>query len=141
MKWILQIIKVHFFFIKEAGINLNDNGRIVSIVTSLLAAYTDSYGLYQGTKSGVEYYSKAASKELHGHGISVNCCAPGPMDTPFLYGQETEQSVAFFKTMGLHGRLTKVSDIVPIVRFLVTEGGWMTGQTLYASGGSQPIIK
>ncbi|KHC64673.1 hypothetical protein MGE_02733 [Candida albicans P75010] len=127
--------KSAFFFIKEAGINLNDNGRIVSIVTSLLAAYTDSYGLYQGTKSGVEYYSKAASKELHGHGISVNCCAPGPMDTPFLYGQETKQSVAFFKTMGLHGRLTKVSDIVPIVRFLVTEGGWMTGQTLYASGG------
>ena len=83
----------------------------------MLAAYTDSYGLYQGTKSGVEYYSKAASKELHGRGISVNCCAPGPMDTPFLYGQETEQSVAFFKTMGLHGRLTKVSDIVPIVRF------------------------
>lgn len=37
--------------------------------------------------------------------------------------------------MGLHNRLTKVSDIVPIVRFLVTEGGWMTGQTLYASGG------
>ena len=68
MKWILQIIKVHFF-IKEAGINLNDDERIVSIVTSLLAAYTDSYRLYQGTKSGVEYYSKAASKELHGRGL------------------------------------------------------------------------
>lgn len=98
--------KSAFFFIKEAGINLNDNGRIVSIVTSLLAAYTDSYGLYQGTKSGVEYYSKAASKELHGHGISVNCDAPGPMDTPFLYGQETDK-VLLFKDHGYIGRCQK----------------------------------
>ena len=60
----------------------------------MLAAYTDSYGLYQEPR-WVEYYSKAASKELHGRGISVQLLCSGPMDTPFLYGQETEQSVAF----------------------------------------------
>lgn len=75
--------KVAFFFIKEAGLNLNDNGRIVTLTTSLLAAYTEYYGGYQGTKAGVEFYSKAASKELHSRGITSNCVSPGPMETPF----------------------------------------------------------
>ncbi|KAH3686145.1 hypothetical protein WICPIJ_002883 [Wickerhamomyces pijperi] len=127
--------KASFQFLKSCYKYVADNGSIVFLVTSLLAAYTPAYGIYQGAKAPVEYFSKTASKELHSRGISVNCVAPGPMDTPFLYGQETDESVAFFKTQGLGGRLTKVEDIVPIVRFLVTEGRWITGQTIYASGG------
>lgn len=127
--------KTAFFFIKEASKNLNKNGKLVTLVTSLLAAYTPFYALYQGSKAGVEYYSKAASKELKDKGISVNCVAPGPMDTPFLYPQEQGGDVEYYKTVALHDRLTTVGDIVPIVRFLVTEGAWITGQTIYASGG------
>lgn len=127
--------KVAFFFLKEAGKKLNDNGRIVSLVTSLLAAYTPFYSGYQGTKSPVEFYSKALSKEVSNRGISVNNVAPGPMDTPFLYGQENDDSIAYYKTVGLGQRLTETSDIVPIIRFLVSEGAWVTGQTIFASGG------
>lgn len=127
--------KVAFFFIQEAGKHLNENGRIVSLVTSLLAAYTPFYGAYQGTKAPVEYYTKTASKELIAKGISVNAVAPGPMDTPFLYGQEKDADIEYYKTVSLHKRLTEVEDIVPIIRFLVTEGLWITGQTIYASGG------
>lgn len=127
--------KASFQFLKFASQYINDGGSIVMLVTSLLAAYCDGYGIYQGAKAPVEYFTKTSSKELHSKGVNVNCVAPGPMDTPFLYGQETDESVAFFKTMGLGGRLTEVEDIVPIVRFLVTEGHWITGQTIYASGG------
>ncbi|KAH3678429.1 hypothetical protein WICMUC_001446 [Wickerhamomyces mucosus] len=127
--------KASFQFLKYAYKYLADNGSIVFLVTSLLAAYTPFYGLYQGAKAPVEYFAKTASKELHDRGINVNSVAPGPMDTPFLYGQETKESVEFFKTQGLGNRLTKVEDIVPIIRFLVTEGKWITGQTIYASGG------
>lgn len=127
--------KSAFFFIKEAGLHLNKNGRIVSLVTSLLAAYTPFYGLYQGTKAPVEYYSKAASKELHSKGITSNCVAPGPMNTEFLLGSEKKEDVEFYKTVGLGGRLTELSDIVPIIKFLISEGGWITGQTIYALGG------
>lgn len=127
--------KASFFFLKYAYQYVNEKGRIIFLVTSLLAAYTPFYGLYQGAKAPVEYFVKAASKELHDKNISVNAVAPGPMDTPFLYGQETDESVAFFKTQALENRLTKVEDIVPIIRFLATEGKWLTGQTLYASGG------
>lgn len=127
--------KIAFFFIQEAGKNLNEKGKIVSIVTSLLAAYTPFYSTYQGTKAPVEYYSKSASKELQAKGISVNCVAPGPMDTPFFYPQEAKGDVEFYKTVTIRNRLTEVEDVVPIVRFLVTEGYWITGQTLYCSGG------
>lgn len=127
--------KVAFFFIKEAGLNLNDNGRIVNLTTSLLAAYTEYYGGYQGTKAGVEFYSKAASKELHSRGITSNCVSPGPMETSFLINSEPKEAVEYFKTVGLHHRLTQVSDIVPIIRFLVTEGRFITGQNIFANGG------
>lgn len=127
--------KIAFFFIQEAAKSLNKGGKIVSLVTSLLAAYTPLYSTYQGTKAPVEYYTKSASKELQDREISVNCVAPGPMDTPFLYPQESDDSVEYLKSVGTGSRLTKITDIVPIIRFLVTEGVWITGQTIYASGG------
>ncbi|ODV97155.1 hypothetical protein PACTADRAFT_40162 [Pachysolen tannophilus NRRL Y-2460] len=127
--------KAAFFFIQSAGKHLKNGGTIISLVTSLLAAYTPFYGIYQGAKSPVEYFSKAASKELQSKAITVNCVAPGPMDTPFFYGQETPDSVAFCKSVAIGNRLTKIEDIVPIIRFLATEGYWITGQTIFASGG------
>lgn len=62
-------------------------------------------------------------------GVSVNSIAPGPMDTPFFYAQETEDSIAYLKSGAMGGRLTKIHDIAPLVKFLVTEGGWITGKT------------
>lgn len=127
--------KVAFFFISEAGKKVSDGGRIISLVTSLLAVYTPFYPAYQGTKAPVEYYSKSASKELMARNITVNCVAPGPMDTPFFYAQETPEAVEFYKSCALHQRLTKIEDIAPIIAFLATEGNWMTGQVLFANGG------
>ncbi|KAH3901545.1 related to dehydrogenases with different specificities (related to short-chain alcohol dehydrogenases) [Saccharomycodes ludwigii] len=127
--------KVAFFFIAEAAKHVNNGGHIVSLVTSLLAAYTPFYSVYQGTKSAVEYYSKSASKELISKRITVNCVAPGPMDTPFFYSQEKPEDVEFYKSAAIDHRLTKIEDIAPIIGMLVTEGKWITGQTIYASGG------
>jgi len=41
-------------------------------------------------------------------GISVNSVAPGPMDTPFFYPQETPERVAFHKSQGMGNRLTRI---------------------------------
>lgn len=79
---------------------------------------------------------RAAAKELQPRRISVNCIAPGPMDTPFFYPQEEPEAVAFHKSMALDGRLTDVEkDIAPIMLHLVTGGQWITGQTIFANGG------
>ncbi|SDT15295.1 NAD(P)-dependent dehydrogenase, short-chain alcohol dehydrogenase family [Brevibacterium siliguriense] len=127
--------KAAYFFIKEAGKHLADNGKIVTIVTALLAAFTDGYSTYAGGKSPVEHFTRAAAKEYADRGISVTAIAPGPMDTPFFYGQETPERVEFHKSQGMGNRLTQIEDIAPIVRFLATEGNWITGQTIFANGG------
>jgi len=127
--------KAAYFFIKEAGKHLNDNGKIITVVTSLLAAFTDGYSTYAGGKAPVEHFTRAAAKEFGPRGISVTAVGPGPMDTPFFYGQETPERVAFHKSQALNGDLTKIEDIVPIIKFLATDGWWITGQTIFANGG------
>lgn len=127
--------KAAYFFIQEAGKQLNDGGKICTIVTSLLAAYTGLYSTYGGMKAPVEHFTRAASKEFGGRGISVTAVGPGPMDTPFFYGQETPEAVAYHKSASALGGLTKIEDIVPLIKFLVTDGWWITGQTIFANGG------
>ncbi len=127
--------KAAYFFIKEAGKHLTDGGKIITIVTSLLAAFTDGYSTYAGGKSPVEHFTRAAAKEFADRGISVTAIAPGPMDTPFFYGQETPERVEFHQSQAMGNQLTQIADIAPIVRFLATEGWWITGQTIFANGG------
>ncbi|MDN5727555.1 MULTISPECIES: SDR family oxidoreductase [Corynebacterium] len=127
--------KAAYFFIKEAGKHLSDDGKIITVVTALLAAFTDGYSTYAGGKAPVEHFTRAASKEFADRGISVNAVAPGPMDTPFFYGQETPERVEFHKSQAMGNQLTQIEDIAPIIRFLATDGWWITGQTIFANGG------
>jgi NAD(P)-dependent dehydrogenase (short-subunit alcohol dehydrogenase family) len=132
--------KAAFFFMQEAGRKLNDRGKLCTVVTSLLGAFTGLYSIYAGSKSPVEHFTRAASKEFGARGISVNAIAPGPMETPFFYGQETADSAKYNQTAADLSKFTRTgltdpADIVPVVRFLVTEGWWITGQTIFANGG------
>ncbi|WP_067823462.1 SDR family oxidoreductase [Nocardia inohanensis] len=127
--------KAAYFFIQEAGKRLNDNGRIVTLVTSLLAAFTDGYSTYAGAKSPVEHFTRAAAKEFGDRGISVNSVAPGPMDTAFFYPQETPERVEFHKSQAMGNQLTRIEDIAPLVEFLIGDGWWINGQTIFANGG------
>ncbi|MFT3809885.1 MAG: SDR family oxidoreductase [Micropepsaceae bacterium] len=132
--------KTAFFFIKEAGKALADNGKLVTLVTSLLGAYTPFYSSYAGSKAPVEHFTRAASKEFGERGISVTAVGPGPMDTPFFYGQEAEDAVAYHRSAAAlspfsRTGLTDIEDIVPLIRFLVSDGWWITGQTILANGG------
>ncbi|WP_312357303.1 SDR family oxidoreductase [Agrobacterium sp.] len=132
--------KSAFFFLQQAGRHVNDNGKICTLVTSLLGAFTPFYASYAGTKAPVEHFTRAAAKEFGERGISVTAIGPGPMDTPFFYGQETPEAQAYHKSAAaLSGfsktGLTDIEDIVPYIRFLVTDGWWMTGQTILVNGG------
>lgn len=132
--------KTAFFFLKEAGRNVSDNGKVCSLVTSLLGAFTPYYAAYAGTKAPVEHFTRAAAKEFGDRGISVTAIGPGPMDTPFFYPAEGADAVAYHQTASALSKfsktgLTDIDDIVPFIRFLVSEGWWMTGQTILVNGG------
>ncbi len=132
--------KAAFFFMQESGKKLADHGKLCTIVSSLLAAYTDSYSIYPGSKAPIEHFTRAASKEFGSRGISVTAVGPGPMETPFFYGQETAESAKYNQTAAALSPfsptgLTDPGDIVPLIRFLVSDGWWITGQTIFANGG------
>jgi len=132
--------KTAFFFLKEAGRHVSNNGKVCTLVTSLLGAFTPFYAAYAGTKAPVEHYTRAASKEFGARGISVTAIGPGPMDTPFFYPAEGEDAVAYHQTAAAlspftRTGLTDIADIVPWIRFLVSDGWWMTGQTILVNGG------
>lgn len=132
--------KSAFFFLKEAGKHVNDNGKICTLVTSLLGAFTPFYASYAGTKAPVEHFTRAAAKEFGARGISVTAVGPGPMDTPFFYGQESADAVAYHKTAAALSPfsptgLTDIVDVVPFIRHLVSDGWWITGQTILINGG------
>ncbi|MGB3068960.1 MAG: SDR family oxidoreductase [Ottowia sp.] len=132
--------KSAFFFLKEAGKHVNDNGKVVTLVTSLLGAFTPFYASYAGTKAPVEHYTRAAAKEFGARGISVTAVGPGPMDTSFFYGQESADAQAYHKTAAALSPfsktgLTDIEDVVPFIRHLVSDGWWITGQTILINGG------
>lgn len=132
--------KSAFFFLKEAGKHLNDHGKVCTLVTSLLGAFTPFYAAYGGMKAPVEHFTRAAAKEFGARGISVTAVGPGPMDTPFFYPAEGPDAVNYHKTAAALSPfsktgLTDIQDVVPFIRFLVTDGWWITGQTLLVNGG------
>ena len=132
--------KTAFFFLKESGRHVNDNGKVLTLVTSLLGAFTPFYASYEGMKAPVEHFTRAAAKEFGERGISVNAIGPGPMDTPFFYPAEGADAVAYHKSAAALSKfsktgLTDIQDIVPWVRLLVSDGWWMTGQTILVNGG------
>lgn len=132
--------KSAFFFLQQAGRHVKDGGKIITIVTSLLGAFTPFYAAYAGTKAPVEHFTRAASKEFGERGISVTAVGPGPMDTPFFYPAEAADAQAYHKTAAALSAFTKtgltdIVDIVPFIRFLASEGWWMTGQTILVNGG------
>lgn len=87
--------------LREAAKSVEEGGSIVTIVTSLLAAFTGFYTSYAGSKAPVEHFTRGVAKELAGKRINVNAVGPGPMDTPFFYPQESPEAVEFHKSESL----------------------------------------
>ena len=128
--------KAPFFLMKEAATRMADHGRIINLITTVVAVTAPTYGGYAGSKAPVEHFTKSLAKEIGGRGITVNCVAPGPLKTSFFYPAETDGNLAWLKSMSINGDIGDPVDIVPLVRFLLSdEARWITAQTVYANGG------
>jgi NAD(P)-dependent dehydrogenase (short-subunit alcohol dehydrogenase family) len=128
--------KIPFFLMSQAAGKMADNGRIVNMVTTQLAFTAPTYAAYTGSKSPVEHFTKAFAKEVGPRGITVNSIAPGPQKTAFLYDAETDETLAWLRSMTISGDLGDPIDVVPVMRFLTSpEARWVTAQTVYVNGG------
>lgn len=128
--------KIPFFLMKEAAARMADDGRIINLVTTQVAVTAPTYSAYAGSKSPVEHFTKAFAKEIGHRGITVNCIAPGPQKTSFLYGAETDETLAWLAGQTISGELGDPVDVVPVMRFLAApETRWVTAQTVFVNGG------
>jgi NAD(P)-dependent dehydrogenase (short-subunit alcohol dehydrogenase family) len=128
--------RIPFFLMREAFRKISDNGRIINLVTTQLAVTAATYSAYAGSKAPVEHFTKAFAKEIGPRGVTVNCVAPGPQKTDFLFAVENDETIAWLSGMTISGELGDPGDVVPVVRFLAApEARWVTAQTVYVNGG------
>lgn len=110
-------------------------GRIVNI--SSVVGVTGNVGQanYAAAKAGVIGLTKACARELAGKGITVNCVAPGFIETDMTEKLSDEQKARLLSQIPL-GRFGAAEDVARVVRFLASdEASYMTGQTIHVDGG------
>jgi 3-oxoacyl-[acyl-carrier protein] reductase len=110
-------------------------GRIISITSVVALTGNPGQGNYAAAKAGIIGFSKSLAREVGSRGITVNCVAPGFIDTDMTRSLNDAQREAVNGQIPL-GRLGQPADIAAAVAFLSSEGGaYITGETLNVNGG------
>jgi 3-oxoacyl-[acyl-carrier protein] reductase len=110
-------------------------GRIISI--SSVVGHMGNAGQtnYAAAKAGMSGFTKSLASEVGSRGITVNCVAPGFIDTDMTRELQEEHRNKLLERIPL-GRLGKVEDIAAAVAFLTSPAaGYISGETLHINGG------
>lgn len=110
-------------------------GRIINITSVVGASGNPGQANYAAAKAGVAGMSRALARELGSRGITVNCVAPGFIDTDMTAQLPEAQQQALLSQIPL-GRLGKPDDVAQAVAFLASpQADYITGQELHVNGG------
>ena len=110
-------------------------GRIISITSVVGASGNAGQANYAAAKAGVAGMTRSLAKELGSRGITVNCVAPGFIETDMTAQLPEEQKKALVSQIAL-GKLGQPQDIANAVVYLASDGaGYVTGQELHVNGG------
>jgi 3-oxoacyl-[acyl-carrier protein] reductase len=110
-------------------------GRIISITSVVGASGNAGQTNYAAAKAGVAGMTRALARELGSRGITVNCIAPGFIETDMTANLPEEQQKALLSQIPL-GHLGKPQDIAHAVAFVASpEASYITGQEIHINGG------
>ena len=110
-------------------------GRIISITSVVGASGNPGQINYAASKAGVAGMTRALARELGSRNITVNCVAPGFIETDMTAGLNEDQQKALMVQIPL-GHLGKPSDIAHAVAYLASpQAAYVTGQELHVNGG------
>jgi len=110
-------------------------GRIVNVTS--VVGFTGNAGQtnYAAAKAGMVGFSKSLAREVGSRNITVNCVAPGFIETDMTRSLAEDQVKRLVENVPL-GRLGKVADIAEAVMFLCSPAAaYITGATLHVNGG------
>lgn len=111
------------------------NGRIINITSVVGAAGNPGQANYAAAKAGVAGMTRALAQELGSRNITVNCIAPGFIDTDMTKALPDAQRDALLGRIPL-GRLGQADEIAAAVGFLASpRASYVTGATLHVNGG------
>jgi 3-oxoacyl-[acyl-carrier protein] reductase len=110
-------------------------GRIISITSVVGASGNAGQANYAAAKAGVAGMTRSLARELGSRGITVNCVAPGFIETDMTKKLSEQQTTALMSQIPL-GRLGQAADIAHAVGFLASpHAGYITGTELHVNGG------
>lgn len=110
-------------------------GRIINITSVVGESGNPGQANYAAAKAGVAGMSRALARELGSRGITVNCVAPGFIETDMTRALGEDQTNALLSQIPL-ARLGQPEDIARAVAYLAGPGGaYVTGTTLHVNGG------
>jgi 3-oxoacyl-[acyl-carrier protein] reductase len=111
------------------------HGRIINISSVVGASGNAGQANYAAAKAGLEGMTRALARELGSRGITVNCVAPGFIDTDMTRALTANQTQAILDQIPL-GRLGLAEEIAAVVAFLASPpAGYITGSTVHVNGG------
>jgi 3-oxoacyl-[acyl-carrier protein] reductase len=110
-------------------------GRIINITSVVGASGNPGQANYAAAKAGVAGMTRSLARELGSRGITVNCVAPGFIETDMTKKLSEQQTNALMAQIPL-GRLGQAADIAHAVAFLASpQAGYITGTELHVNGG------
>lgn len=110
-------------------------GRIVNITSVVGSMGNMGQSNYAATKAGAEGFSRALARELGSRAITVNCVAPGFIDTDMTRELSEEQRALMLGQIPL-GRLGAADEIAALVCFICSDAAaYITGETVHINGG------
>ena len=110
-------------------------GRIINITSVVGASGNPGQSNYAAAKAGVAGMTRALARELGSRNITVNCVAPGFIETDMTAGLPAEQHKALLAQIPL-GRLGHASEVAHAVAYLASpRAAYITGQELHVNGG------
>lgn len=110
-------------------------GRIVNITSVVGASGNPGQANYAAAKAGVAGMTRALARELGSRNITVNCVAPGFIETDMTGGLSAEQQKALLGQIPL-GHLGQPADVAHAVAYLASpQAAYVTGQELHVNGG------
>lgn len=110
-------------------------GRIINISSVVGSMGNAGQSNYAASKAGAEGFSRSLASELGSRNITVNCVAPGFIDTDMTRDLPEQQREQLQQQIPL-GRLGEPREIAAIVAFLAGDaGGYITGETIHVNGG------